>query len=99
VLGGTGQTGQHFTRLALEAGHHVQVLERTPAKLTITDDDLEVVRGSIDEGLDFNAFLDGVDAVVMMLGDAAAQRERQVNTAFVRSLVPAMRRSGTRRLL
>jgi len=99
VLGGTGQTGQHFTRLALEAGHHVRVLARTPAKLRITHDNLEIVRGSIDEDLDFDALLDGVDAAVMMLGDAAVQRERQVNTTFVRSLVPAMRRNGTRRLL
>lgn len=99
VLGGTGQTGQHFTRLALDAGHQLRVLARTPTKLTIEHDDLEVVQGALDDDLDLDALLDGVDAVVMMLGDVAAQRERQVNTAFVRELVPAMRRSGTRRLL
>lgn len=99
VLGGTGQTGQHFTRLALDAGHRLRVLARTPAKMTIDHDDLEVVQGALDDDLDLDALLDGVDAVVMMLGDVAAQRERQVNTAFVRELVPAMRRSGTRRLL
>lgn len=99
VLGGTGQTGQHFTRLALEAGHRLRVLARTPAKMTIDHHDLEVVQGALDDDLDLDALLDGVDAVVMMLGDVAAQRERQVNTAFVRELVPAMRRSGTRRLL
>lgn len=99
VLGATGQTGQHFTRLALDAGHRLRVLARTPGKLAIEHDDLEVVQGSLDDDLDLDALLDGVDAVVMMLGDAAAQRERQVNTTFVRSLVPAMRRSGTRRLL
>ena len=98
VLGATGQTGQHFTRLALEAGHRLRALARTPGKLAIEHDDLEVVQGSLDD-LDLDALLEGVDAVVMMLGDAAAQRERQVNTTFVRSLVPAMRRSGTRRLL
>ena len=99
VFGGTGQTGQHFTRLALDAGHRLRVLARTPAKVTIQHDDLEVVQGALDDDLDLDALLDGVDAVVMMLGDVAAQRERQVNTAFVRELVPAMRRSGTRRLL
>lgn len=34
-----------------------------------------------------------------MLGDAAAQRERQVNTDFVRRLVPALRRHGVARFL
>ncbi|GAA0966961.1 NAD(P)-dependent oxidoreductase [Frigoribacterium faeni] len=99
VLGATGQTGQHFTRLALDAGHRVRALARTPGKLSIFHDDLDVVQGSIDHELDLGALLDGVDAVVMMLGDVRAQRDRQVNTTFVRSLVPAMRRSGTRRLL
>jgi len=99
VFGGTGQTGQHVTRLALAAGHRVRVLARTPSKLALADDDLEVVQGSIDDDLDLDALLDGTDAVVMMLGDASAQRERKVNTALVRRLVPAMRRSGTRRLL
>lgn len=99
VLGATGQTGQHFTRLALDAGHRLRVLARTPGKLAIEHDDLEVVQGSLDDDLDLDALLGGVDAVVMMVGDAAAQRERQVNATFVRALVPAMRRSGTRRLL
>lgn len=99
VFGATGQTGQHFTRLALEAGHRVRAVARTPAKLTARHDALEVVQGSIDADLDLHALLDGVDGVVLMIGDRVAQQERLVNTEFVRRLVPAMRRSGTRRLL
>ncbi|WIB78285.1 NAD(P)H-binding protein [Curtobacterium sp. MCPF17_002] len=99
VFGSTGQTGRHFTRLALDAGHHVRALVRTPAKLAVRHDELEIVQGSVTDDLDLDALLDGVDGVVAMLGDAAAQRTRQVNTTLVRSLVPAMRRSGTRRFL
>lgn len=99
VFGSTGQTGRHFTRLALAAGHRVRALTRTPSKQPIAHADLEVVPGSMTDDLDLDALLAGVDAVVMMVGEAAAQRERQVNTEFVRALVPAMRRTGTRRLL
>lgn len=99
VLGATGQTGRHFTRLALDAGFHVRALARTPGKMPVTHDALEVVPGSITGPLDLDALLDGVDAVAIMLGDVAAQRDRLVNTEFVRDLVPAMRRNGTRRLL
>lgn len=99
VFGATGQTGQHFTRLALDAGHRVRAVVRTPSKLAVEHDDLQVVQGSVTDGLDLDALLEGVTGVVVMLGDVAAQRERPVNTAFVRTLVPAMRRSGTRRLL
>lgn len=99
VFGGTGQTGQHFIRLALDAGHRVRVLARTPGKITTSHDDLEIVQGSIGDALDLDDLLDGADAVVAMLGDAAAQRERKVNTPFVEALIPAMRRVGTRRFL
>ena len=43
--------------------------------------------------------MDGVDAVVSVLGDKALQRDAQVNTAFVRRLVPSMRRQGVKRFL
>lgn len=99
VFGATGQTGQHFTRLALDGGHHIRALARTPAKLTDVQENLEVVQGSITDDLDLDALLDGVDAVVAMLGDAATQRQSQVNATLVRALVPAMRRTGTRRFL
>jgi nucleoside-diphosphate-sugar epimerase len=99
VFGGTGQTGRHFVRLALEQGHRVRALARNPDKFAEQHQDLAVTRGSITDHPDLDALLPGVDAVVAMLGDAAAQRERLVNTAFVRTLVPAMRRHGVSRFL
>ncbi|MFT2622024.1 NAD(P)H-binding protein, partial [Escherichia coli] len=55
VLGATGQTGRHFTRLALDAGFHVRALARTPGKMPVTHDALEVVPGSITGPLDLDA--------------------------------------------
>lgn len=99
MFGSTGQTGRHLTRLALADGHRVRALVRTPTKLSVEHADLEVVQGSITDSLDLDALLTDVDAVVAMVGDREQQRTRQVNTEFVRALVPAMRRSGTRRFL
>ncbi|WP_065965072.1 NAD(P)H-binding protein [Curtobacterium sp. UCD-KPL2560] len=99
VLGATGQTGQHFTRLALDAGHRVRALARTPDKLRVQHDRLEVVQGSITDRLDLDGLLDGVDAVVAMIGDRQAQEHRLVNTEFVHELVPAMRRQGVHRFV
>ncbi len=99
VFGATGQTGRHFTSLALERGHEVRAVARNPAKLNLTHPDLEVRQGSVTDALDLNELLEGVDAVVAMLGDAAAQKRRKVNAGFVRELVPAMRRQGVERFL
>ncbi|MDQ2811515.1 MAG: NAD(P)H-binding protein [Actinomycetota bacterium] len=99
VFGATGQTGKHFTSLALQDGHRVRALVRNPGKLAVDSPNLEVRQGSITEGPDLDGLVDGVDAVVSLLGDAQMQKTRKINTAFVRELVPAMRRHGVTRFL
>jgi nucleoside-diphosphate-sugar epimerase len=99
VFGATGQTGQHFTSLALQDGHRVRVLARTPRKLTSTSPDLEVHRGTITDPPDLDPLVEGVDAVVCMLGDARRQQSARINTDFVKQLIPAMRRKGVARFL
>jgi len=99
VFGATGQTGQHFVSLALSQGHGVRAVARTPGKLALAHPDLDVRYGVIPDVADLDALLTGVDFVVSMLGDARLQKDRMVNTEFVRHLVPAMRRQGVTRFL
>jgi uncharacterized protein len=99
VFGATGRTGQHFTRLALEQGHRVRVSARTPSKLAVRHPDLDVRQGSLPDVDDLDGLLRGIDVVVSLLGDAQQQNERKVNLAFVRRLVPAMRRAHVSRFL
>jgi NAD(P)-dependent dehydrogenase (short-subunit alcohol dehydrogenase family) len=98
VLGATGGTGKHFVARALADGHKVRALVRSPEKLP-TGSDIEVVRGSITETIDVDALVSGVDFVVSMLGDKELQRTTQINTAFVKKLVPSMRQHGVQRFL
>jgi putative NADH-flavin reductase len=99
VFGATGQTGKHFTSLALDKGHRVRALVRSPGKLPGDNPNVEVHQGSITDDLDLDRLVDGVDTVVCLLGDARAQKSQKINTTFVRRLVPAMRRHGITRLL
>lgn len=99
VFGATGQTGKHFTSAALRDGHRVRALVRNPGKLPVGSPNLEIRQGSITEVPDLDGLVDGVDAVVSMLADARMQKQRKINTAFVRELVPAMRRHGVTRFL
>lgn len=99
VFGATGQTGRHFVSLALREGHEVRALARNPAKLVSNDPHLTVHQGSVTDALDLDELLRGADFVVSMLGDAELQRTVKINTAFVRHLIPAMRRQGVKRFL
>lgn len=98
VLGATGGTGRHFTARALADGHRVRALVRTPGKLA-PHDRLDIRQGSITDPIDVDSLVTGVDQVVVMLGDKQAQQQATINTAFVRRLVPAIRRHGVKRFL
>ena len=99
VFGGTGRTGKYFIELALREGHRVRALVRSPEKMDLQHPNLEVVIGAIPDYEPLEALLSEVDFVVSMLGDAHRQQRENVNTAFVKRLVPAMRRQGVKRLL
>ena len=45
ILGGSGRTGRLIVQQALEAGHQVRVLVRTPDTFTLTSKRLEVLKG------------------------------------------------------
>lgn len=99
VFGATGQTGKHFTSIALQNGDRVRVLARDPGKLELTSPDLDIRQGSITDDPDLDGLVDGVDAVVSLLGDAQRQKTEKMNTAFVRELIPVMRQHGVSRFL
>ena len=99
TLIGTGGTGKHFVSQALKDGHRVRALVRNPAKVEISDPNLEIHTGSITDIPDISKLVQGTDSVVVMLGDKEAQKKSKINTAFVKQLVPAMRQHGVKRLL
>ena len=99
VFGATGRTGRHFTSLALEQGHRVRALARNPAKMESGHPHLEVHPGAVPEVPHLDDLLHDIDFVICMVGDARLQKQQKVNTAFVRQLVPAMRRQAVARLL
>lgn len=98
VLGATGGTGKHFVAQVVADGHKVRALARSPDKLTQSAD-LEVWKGSITDDLDMEGLVKDVDYVVSMLGDKDLQRDSKINTAFVKKLIPAMRKAGVRRFM
>jgi len=61
--------------------------------------DLDIREGSITSEPDLDGLVDGADAVVSLLGDAQMQKTEKINTAFVRELIPVMRRHGVSRFL
>jgi len=99
VLGATGGTGRLIVHDALEKGHSVVALVRSKASAP----DLpgaDIIEGDVrDEGTLMRA-LDGCDAVVSSLGTGLSPfNEVSLLTEATHALIPAMSRSGVRRLV
>jgi len=60
---------------------------------------LEPIKGSITDFEKIDDLVRDVDFVISMLGDAQLQAHDKINTAFVKKLIPAMRRNGVKRFL
>lgn len=98
ILGATGQTGGHALKTALEAGHHVRVLARDPAKLAVKHDRLEVLKGDATNSDDCARVVDGCDAVVATLGPQGLGTTTLRQDA-ARSVVTAMKAKGVKRIV
>jgi putative NADH-flavin reductase len=68
IFGGTGRTGAYLVREALDKGFDVTVLARDPAKMTISDTHLAVVKGDITDANVVASAIKGAGAVLSGLG-------------------------------
>jgi putative NADH-flavin reductase len=100
VFGATGATGQQIVMQGLQQGHELTVFVRNPAKLTLRDDRLRVVVGSVPEDADaISAAVGGQDAVISALGVRNSLKSGNLISHSMRTIVPAMERQMVRRLI
>lgn len=99
VFGASGQTGHEVVREALARGHGVSAFVRDPAKLSIANTALRVIRGDIGDPTAVAKALPGHDAVVSTLGVGSPLAHDEVVINGVRNILQAMHAAGMRRLI
>ncbi|MDD7935342.1 NAD(P)-dependent oxidoreductase [Actinomycetospora straminea] len=100
VFGGTGKIGRLVVRRLLDEGHRVTALVRSPEKLALESDRLEVIVAQLDDEPAIRKAVDGADAVISALGPAVDPFLRSGPlTAAMRTIVAAMHEAGVRRLV
>ena len=100
VLGATGGTGQQVISRALQQGHQVTALVRNPQRLTVRDDRLRVLDGSVTD--DSQALADAVRdqaAVISTLGAGRSFKSGGLISQSMGRTVRAMEDHGVRRLI
>src|SRR5262249_39202139 len=98
VFGATGATGRQVVDQALEAGHEVTALVRSPASLGVRHPRLEVVTGDVKQPQAVEAVVRGQDAVISALG-TNQRGPVSVCGDGVRAILAAMARHAVRRLV
>jgi putative NADH-flavin reductase len=98
VFGATGGTGRELVTQALEKGHHVTALARSPEKLAdFEHPELEVIPGDVLERADVERAVEGQDAVLCAIGTGA--QRTTLREDGTRIIVGAMQKAGVSRLV
>ena len=80
LLGITGGVGGLFAQRALDGGHEVVALARTPSKVTLTHAKLQLVKGDATSAADVAKVASGVDVVVSCVGQPPRARTHIMET-------------------
>ncbi|MFB6105184.1 MAG: NAD(P)-dependent oxidoreductase [Halobacteriaceae archaeon] len=98
IFGATGRTGIPLVDRALDSGHVVTAFLRDPAKLDREHERLQVVEGDAYTGAGVVDAVQGVDAVVSVLGQTSAGPSDLLTVAG-RRIMDAMEREGVDRFV
>jgi len=101
VLGATGGTGLEIVRQAIEHGHSVSALVRSPEKLKPFADRISVMQGDLLNGAEAARAMAGNDAVLSGFGPRLPVSKSDANLLerFAVTLARAMRQAGVKRVV
>lgn len=101
VLGATGGTGMEIVRQALERGHSVTALVRSPDRLKQFGDRITVKRGNLLDSADLQQVIQGHDAVVSAFGPRVpiSKADADLLQRFAGALTKAMALAGVKRVV
>jgi putative NADH-flavin reductase len=98
LFGATGKTGLHLLQQALDAGHEVTVLVRTPSKLSVQHPLLRVIQGDVQQADSVEEAIRGAQVVISTLGPSSNRPQFAISKGMGH-ILQAMSQHGVRRLI
>ncbi len=99
IVGATGAIGGAAVAAALEAGHEVAVVARSPSKLGAMRERVRVIEGDAADSALLASAIEGQDAVISAMGSSPDAAELDTPSRVMRAIIAAMDDAGVRRLV
>lgn len=99
IIGATRGIGAELLRQALEDGHEVTVLARSPRKIALTHPRLHLLAGDIRNPLAVAAAVKGQDAICVTIGSPITFRPVHIFSEGIERVITAMQELQVRRLI
>lgn len=99
VFGANGPTGRLVVRGALQRGHTVTAVTRSPESFPFAHPSLHVLGGDVLEAASVSRAIAGQDAVLSALGVPYSRQEIRTYSMGARAMIDAMVESGVSRLV
>src|SRR5690349_2998072 len=99
VFGASGKTGHELVQQGLLQGHSVTAFVRDPAKLTVKNDRLKVVKGDVKDPAAVASAMKNQDAVLSALGVSKPLKSDPVVIEGIRNIIRAMQQMNVKRFI
>lgn len=99
IIGATGNTGLEFLKQALNRGHSVTALARSPHKITMSHSDLSIIKGSVLNAEDVQQAVLGKDAVFISLGTGQVPKKSTIRTDGTSQVINVLEKAGEQTLV
>jgi putative NADH-flavin reductase len=97
VIGANGGTGKEFTQQALDAGHRVTAIVRTPEKLVMEHPNLKIVKGDVLQASGFENEIENIDVIISALG-VHSQKPTTIYSQGITNIISAMKNKNIKRI-
>ncbi len=99
ILGASGFIGKAVVKYALDSGHELKVLVRTPTKLGPLKDKVKVIQGDLEDKESIELVIQGCDAVISTAGGAKEPDQYQKFANGTKILLAAMKKENIKTLI
>ena len=105
LVGATARSGRAIVHQGLEQGFRIKGLARTPSKLAMTHENLQLFQADVRDQNALEAALDGSEVIISVVGYPSPKTPDAVighvdlYTTMARNLIAAMKKKGNRRLI